>query len=80
MPDTAQEGALAYAVKKTDARFRSLQIELSGSGIAGRLDAFARLPRRRNPAWPRYPPRVTGQPFCRTEIARSSAARAASAK
>ena len=36
------ERALRYAVGKTDARFRSLQIDVAGSGIAGRLDAFAR--------------------------------------
>jgi acyl dehydratase/NAD(P)-dependent dehydrogenase (short-subunit alcohol dehydrogenase family) len=36
--------ALCYAVSKTDARFRSLQIDVAGSGIAGRLDAFARQP------------------------------------
>jgi acyl dehydratase len=38
------ERALRYVVSKLDARFRSLQIDISGSGLAGRLDAFARLP------------------------------------
>jgi acyl dehydratase len=37
------EGALRYVVGKTDARFRSLQIDIAGYGMAGRLDAFARL-------------------------------------
>src|SRR6202040_297580 len=43
-PNGGRESALAYAVTKADARFRSLQIDVSGSGIAGRLDAFARPP------------------------------------
>ena len=43
-PESESHRALPYAVGKTDARFRSLQIEVSGSGISGRLDAFARLP------------------------------------
>ncbi len=34
----------AYAVRKVDARFRSLQIDISGYGAMGRLDAFARPP------------------------------------
>jgi acyl dehydratase/NAD(P)-dependent dehydrogenase (short-subunit alcohol dehydrogenase family) len=38
------ERSLAYAVTKADPRFRSLQIDVRGSGITGRLDAFARLP------------------------------------
>jgi acyl dehydratase/NAD(P)-dependent dehydrogenase (short-subunit alcohol dehydrogenase family) len=43
--DTASgdDGALRYAVAKADARFRSLQIDISGCGITGRLEAFARL-------------------------------------
>ena len=35
-------GSLGYAVAKTDARFRSLQIDVAGSGLSGRLEAFAR--------------------------------------
>ena len=35
-------GRLDYAVAKTDARFRSLQIDVAGAGLSGRLDAFAR--------------------------------------
>jgi len=41
-PESCGERSLRYAVSKTDARFRSLQIDVAGSGIAGRLDAFAR--------------------------------------
>jgi hypothetical protein len=41
-PESCGERSLRYAVNKTDARFRSLQIDVAGSGIAGRLDAFAR--------------------------------------
>jgi MaoC like domain len=39
---SASQGALAYEVSKVDARFRSLQIDVSGFGAHGRLDAFAR--------------------------------------
>lgn len=35
-------GPLGYAVARTDARFRSLQIDVAGSGLSGRLEAFAR--------------------------------------
>jgi hypothetical protein len=41
-PASDGERSLRYAVGKTDARFRSLQIDVAGSGIVGRLDAFAR--------------------------------------
>ena len=41
-PASDGERVLRYAVSKTDPRFRSLQIDVAGSGIAGRLDAFAR--------------------------------------
>lgn len=40
--DSDGMGALDYAVTKTDARFRSLQIDVAGSGLSGRLEAFAR--------------------------------------
>jgi NADP-dependent 3-hydroxy acid dehydrogenase YdfG len=43
-PTTSHEHSLSYAVTKADPRFRSLQIDVSGSALAGRLDAFARLP------------------------------------
>jgi NAD(P)-dependent dehydrogenase (short-subunit alcohol dehydrogenase family) len=61
--DTAREGALAYAVKKVDARFRSLQIDVLGSGIAGRLDAFARPAPPTQPGMSEISPRVAGRPF-----------------
>jgi NAD(P)-dependent dehydrogenase (short-subunit alcohol dehydrogenase family) len=57
------ESALAYAVTKTDARFRSLQIDVSGSGITGRLDAFARPPPPPQPDMTEISPRVAGSPF-----------------
>jgi MaoC like domain/KR domain len=47
------DGTLRYAVGKTDARFRSLQIEIAGHGMTGRLDAFAR------PAPPQQPGMAT---------------------
>ncbi len=33
---------LGYAVRKADARFRSVEIDIAGLGLTGRLDAFAR--------------------------------------
>lgn len=36
------KGSLGYAVAKADERFRSLQIDVAGSGLSGRLEAFAR--------------------------------------
>ena len=62
-PPAGRESALAYAVGKTDARFRSLQIEVSGAGIAGRLDAFARLAPPSQPGMTEISPRVAGRPF-----------------
>ena len=61
--DTEQEGVLAYAVKKIDARFRSLQIDVSGSGIAGRLDAFARPAPPSQPGMTEISSRVAASPF-----------------
>ncbi len=61
--DTAREGALAYAVRKVDARFRSLQIDVAGSGIAGRLDAFARPAPPSQPGMSEISTRVPGSPF-----------------
>ncbi len=58
-----RRSALAYAVQKVDARFRSLQIDVSGSGIAGRLDAFARPAPPSQPGMTEISPRVTGSPF-----------------
>src|ERR1700722_1375711 len=62
-PASASERALCYAVSKTDARFRSLQIEVSGSGISGRLDAFARLPPTAQPDMAAISARVTKGAF-----------------
>jgi hypothetical protein len=50
--------ALAYAVSKSDARFRSLKIDVTGSGIAGRLEAFARQPPPTQPAMKEITARV----------------------
>jgi NAD(P)-dependent dehydrogenase (short-subunit alcohol dehydrogenase family) len=61
--DNAQENVLAYAVRKTDVRFRSLQIEVFGSGITGRLDAFARPPPPSQPHMAEIVWRIAGQPF-----------------
>jgi NAD(P)-dependent dehydrogenase (short-subunit alcohol dehydrogenase family) len=62
-PENPPESALAYAVRKTDARFRSLQIDVAGSGIAGRLDAFARPAPPSQPTMSEISPRVAGSPF-----------------
>jgi acyl dehydratase/NAD(P)-dependent dehydrogenase (short-subunit alcohol dehydrogenase family) len=62
-PESDRENALAYAVRKIDARFRSLQIDVSGAGIAGRLDAFARLAPPIQPGMSEICPRVSGKPF-----------------
>ena len=61
--DTEREGALTYAVSKLDSRFRSLQIDVSGSGIAGRLEAFARPAPPSQPGMADISPRVEGRPF-----------------
>jgi NAD(P)-dependent dehydrogenase (short-subunit alcohol dehydrogenase family) len=57
------ESALAYAVSKVDARFRSLQIDVSGAGIVGRLDAFARPAPPTQPGMSEISTRVSGSPF-----------------
>jgi NAD(P)-dependent dehydrogenase (short-subunit alcohol dehydrogenase family) len=62
-PASAGENALAYAVSKVDARFRSLQIAVSGCGIAGRLDAFARPAPPTQPGSAEISPHVAGSPF-----------------
>jgi hypothetical protein len=63
--DPASEGeqVLCYAVSKTDPRFRSLQIDVAGSGIAGRLDAFARLPPTAQPGMAEISRRVAKNGF-----------------
>jgi hypothetical protein len=61
--ETRREGALAYAVSKADPRFRSLQIDVAGAGIAGRLNAFARLAPPIQPGMREISARVSGKPF-----------------
>jgi acyl dehydratase/NAD(P)-dependent dehydrogenase (short-subunit alcohol dehydrogenase family) len=48
-PETETERGLSYAVRNTDERFRSLQIDVAGSGICGQIDAFARQPPQAQP-------------------------------
>jgi len=55
--------ALAYAVGKLDARFRSLQIDVSGYGTTGRLDAFARLPPPSQAGMTEVSARISERPF-----------------
>jgi NAD(P)-dependent dehydrogenase (short-subunit alcohol dehydrogenase family) len=62
-PKGGQEAALGYAVTKVDARFRSLQIDISGSGAVGRLDAFSRPAPPSQPGMTEISPRVTASPF-----------------
>ncbi|SHL50210.1 MaoC like domain-containing protein [Bradyrhizobium lablabi] len=62
-PADGAKGALAYAVTKVDARFRSLQINVSGAGLAGRLDAFARPAPPSQPGMAEISRRVAGRPF-----------------
>jgi hypothetical protein len=54
---------LGYAATKVDARFRSLQIDTSGSGAAGRLDAFSRPALPSQPGKTEISVRITGSPF-----------------
>lgn len=44
IPLAVEEQALAYQVTSVDERFRLLQVACSGSGIAGKIECFARLP------------------------------------
>jgi hypothetical protein len=62
-PASERERVLCYAVGRTDPRFRSLQIDVRGSGISGRLDAFARLPPTAQPAMAEVSTRVTKNRF-----------------
>ena len=55
--------ALAFAVGKVDARFRSLQIDVCGYRTAGRLDAFARLPPPSQATMADVSARISGRPF-----------------
>ncbi len=61
--DSLGERALRYAVSRSDARFRSLQIDVAGSGIAGRLEAFARLAPPAQPAMTEVTARVPKDAF-----------------
>ncbi len=61
--ETDGNDALAYAVARIDGRFRSLQIEVSGYGATGRLEAFARLPPPSQAGMPEVSARVSGSPF-----------------
>jgi NAD(P)-dependent dehydrogenase (short-subunit alcohol dehydrogenase family) len=54
---------LGYAVRKVDVRFRSLQIDIAGSGLTGRLDAFARLQPTAQADMKTVSARVAGKPF-----------------
>ena len=64
-----QEVALAYIVRKVDTRFRSLQIDISGDGVTGRLDAFSRPAPPSQPNIAEISPRVPRKPFRRATIA-----------
>jgi len=57
------ERALRYAVGKIAPRFRSLQIDVSGAGLTGRLEAFARLPPPEQPDMKIVAARVTMDVF-----------------
>ncbi|MGA7808749.1 SDR family oxidoreductase [Bradyrhizobium sp.] len=58
-----QDGTLAYAVRKLDTRFRSLQIDIAGGGAAGRLEAFSRPSPPRQPGMAEIAPHISGRPF-----------------
>jgi MaoC dehydratase-like protein/short subunit dehydrogenase len=58
-----RQRAVGYAVNKTDARFRSLQLNIRGSGLIGRLDAFARLPPPIQPGMAAISTRVRNDAF-----------------
>jgi acyl dehydratase/NAD(P)-dependent dehydrogenase (short-subunit alcohol dehydrogenase family) len=58
-----RQAALAYAVSKVDPRFRSLQIDISGYGATGRLDAFARPPPPSQAGMAEISARIVGHPF-----------------
>ncbi len=58
-----RSAALAYAVGKVDARFRSLQIDVAGYGTTGRIEAFARLPPPSQAGMQEVIARVPARPF-----------------
>ena len=55
--------ALGYAVRKVDARFPSVQIDVAGSGLSGRIDAFARPQPPAQADMRTVAARVSGKPF-----------------
>jgi acyl dehydratase/NAD(P)-dependent dehydrogenase (short-subunit alcohol dehydrogenase family) len=55
--------ALGYAVRKVDARFRSVHIDIAGSGLSGRIDAFARPQPPAQADMRTVAARVSGNPF-----------------
>jgi NAD(P)-dependent dehydrogenase (short-subunit alcohol dehydrogenase family) len=61
----SEANALGYAVRKVDARFRSVQIDIAGSGLTGRIDAFARPRPPTQADMAAVASRVTGKPFAR---------------
>jgi hypothetical protein len=67
-PATNSKRAISYAVSKSDPRFRSLQIDVRGSGIAGRLDAFARLPPPAQPKMTAISARVPNGVFAEQRV------------
>jgi hypothetical protein len=62
-PDAAPDDALSYAVAKLDPRFRSLQIDITGSGLTGRLEAFARPAPPSQCGMAEISSRLSGRPF-----------------
>jgi acyl dehydratase len=61
--DSCVRSALAYEVSKVDARFRSLQIDVSGFGAEGRLEAFARPAPPTQATIAEIGKRISGTPF-----------------
>lgn len=55
--------ALGYSVRKVDSRFRSVQIDVAGSGLTGRIDAFGRPRPPTQADLAGIAARVIGKPF-----------------
>lgn len=64
----SEANALGYAVRKVDARFRSVQIDIAGSGLTGRIDAFARPRPPAQADMATVAARVTGKPFAEQRV------------
>jgi NAD(P)-dependent dehydrogenase (short-subunit alcohol dehydrogenase family) len=62
-PASDGESTLRYAVSKADPRFRALQIDAVGCGIAGRIEAFARHAPPRQPDMAAVSARVRASAF-----------------